>query len=42
MAQLLMQYGADPNSKNKVDKSPLDFANTRNDEKMVAILTRKA
>ena len=42
MAQLLMEYGADPNSKNKVDKSPLDFANMRNDEKMVAILTRKA
>ena len=42
MARLLMEYGADPDSKNKVGKSPLDFANTRNDEKMIVILTRKA
>ncbi|WP_426480166.1 ankyrin repeat domain-containing protein [Chryseobacterium sp. R2ACT005] len=39
IVKLLKEFGADPNSKNNNNKSPLDFAKQIGDDEMIKILT---
>ncbi|MFY8188123.1 MAG: ankyrin repeat domain-containing protein [Flavobacterium sp.] len=41
LVKLFLQYGADINSKNKNNKSPLDFAMQISDELLINILVRR-
>ena len=41
LVKLLLAKGADPTHKNKAGRSPLDFANTINDQDMVALLSKQ-